>query len=55
MVKDIKHARSFREVLFYIFGDPVDVAYFKQKAAVQERRGKSLNIIDLGEEKSNAA
>lgn len=34
MIKDIKHAKSFRQILFFIFGDPVDVARMKEKTGI---------------------
>jgi sterol desaturase/sphingolipid hydroxylase (fatty acid hydroxylase superfamily) len=34
IMRDVKSAKSFREALFYIFGDPVDVAVMKQRTNV---------------------
>jgi hypothetical protein len=37
---DVKGAKSLREALFYIFGDPVDVAIMKERAEKVYKRKK---------------
>ena len=32
IIRDVKKSKSVREALFYIFGDPMDVAEQKQKS-----------------------
>jgi sterol desaturase/sphingolipid hydroxylase (fatty acid hydroxylase superfamily) len=39
IIRDVRQAKSFREALFYIFGDPVDVAAMKQKSSNVEQEG----------------
>jgi sterol desaturase/sphingolipid hydroxylase (fatty acid hydroxylase superfamily) len=48
IVKDVRNARSFREALFYIVGDPVDVAAFKEhRENAQSPRNKHSSIKKL--------
>lgn len=38
IIKDVKRSKSFREALFFIFGDPVDVAEQKRKLGIDGDR-----------------
>jgi sterol desaturase/sphingolipid hydroxylase (fatty acid hydroxylase superfamily) len=43
---DVRRAKSFREAMFYIFGDPVDVATMKQRAeTVRSQKQKKIKVF----------
>jgi sterol desaturase/sphingolipid hydroxylase (fatty acid hydroxylase superfamily) len=44
IIGDVRRAKSFREALFYIFGDPVDIAAMKQKGAMLSREGTQESV-----------
>lgn len=54
IIRDVRRAKSFKEAMFYIFGDPVDVAVYKQQRTAHERTLETNNL-DYSESESNAA
>lgn len=52
MFRDVKNAKGWRKKLFYIFGDPIDVALEKQKQASPEHSQKVTT--EISNEKSAA-
>lgn len=58
IIEDVKRAKSLREALFYIFGDPVDVARAKAKAPVTNnemqrdsiKERDSIKVYEVGRE-----
>lgn len=53
MFKDVKGAKSVKEALFYIFGDPIDVARFKEQSATEPHQKKEhINLYKVNSELS---
>lgn len=54
MLADVKKAKSVREALFFIFGDPVDIAKHNEKTqALRLKRMSVINSKNLALEESN--
>jgi sterol desaturase/sphingolipid hydroxylase (fatty acid hydroxylase superfamily) len=52
MIKDVRKAKSWREKIFYLFGDPIDIANAKKSAEKNETEAKVIEFpIEGVEEK----